>query len=89
MYTSFHIKASELDETFIKGIKVLFKSKRITISVEEEMDETAYLLSTTANRKHLEDALKSKEGFEVSADSWVKYRKSKNAKDLNFKKVSL
>ena len=89
MYTSYHLNSNELNEDFLASVKKMFKNKRISITVEEEMDETEYLLSTPANRKHLEEALKSKEGFEVSADSWAKYRKSKNAKDLSFKKVSL
>ena len=69
MYTSFHIKASELDETFIKAVKAMYKSKRITITVDEEMDETEYLLSTDANRKHLETAIKNvKQGKTTKVD---------------------
>ena len=69
MYTSFHIKASELDETFIKAVKTMYKSKRITIIVNEEMDETEYLLSTPANRKHLEAAINNvKKGKTTKVD---------------------
>lgn len=69
MYTSFHVKANELDDKILKSIKALFKSKRISIIVEEEMDETEYLLSTEANRKHLEDALKNvKQGKTTKVD---------------------
>jgi antitoxin YefM len=69
MYTSFHIKASELDENFLKGLKTMFKNKRIAITVEEEMDETEYLLSTEANRKHLDDAIKNvKKGKTTKVD---------------------
>jgi hypothetical protein len=69
MYTSFHVKASELDESFIKSIKALFKSKRISITVEEELDETEYLLSTEANRKHLEESMaQAKAGKVVKVD---------------------
>ncbi len=69
MHTSFHIKANELDEKFIKSIKALFKSKRISITVEEELDETDYLLSTEANSKHLEDAIKNvKKGKTTKVD---------------------
>lgn len=73
MYSSFHIKTSELDENFIKGIKALFKSKRIAITVEEYLDETKYLLSTEANRKHLEEALKSKAKSSFTFDDFKKH----------------
>ncbi len=59
MITSFHLKAEELDEKFLKTVRVLFKKKNISITIEEEMDETAHLLSTEANRRHLEAAIKN------------------------------
>jgi hypothetical protein len=57
MYTSYHLNSNELNEDFLASVKKLFKNKRITISVEEDMDETEYLLSTEANCKHLEESL--------------------------------
>lgn len=69
MYTSFHLHTDELDETFLKTLKKMFKNKRISISVEEEMDETDYLLATEANRKHLMDSLaEAKAGKTVKVD---------------------
>ena len=69
MVTSFHIKASELDENFIKGIKAIYKSKNISIIVEEEQDTTEYLLSTEANRKHLSKSIKNtKKGKTTKVD---------------------
>ena len=53
MYTTFHLKASELDERFIKAVKAMFKSRDISIVIEEEQDETEYLLGSEANRKML------------------------------------
>jgi tRNA A37 methylthiotransferase MiaB len=58
MYTTFHIKAVELDENFLKKLKRMFGKKNISIIVEEELDETEYLLSTEANRKMLDKSLK-------------------------------
>jgi antitoxin YefM len=91
MYTTFHLKASELNEEFLKKLKTLFKGKNISLSVEEDMDETEYLLSTEANRKHLMEAIENVEKgnlVKISGEDWKKYRKSKNFKDLNIKKVS-
>ncbi len=76
-FTSFHLNADELNADFFIKFKTLFKSKRISITVEEEMDETEYLLSTEANRKHLEAALKSKEGYAFTPNEF-----KKDCKDL-------
>ena len=85
MYTAFHIKASELNENFLKGLKTLFKSKRISIIVEEEQDETEYLLQSEANRKMLEESLNSKEGYEFSIEEFNQLNKNL----LNEKKIDL
>ena len=67
MELTYRLNANELNEDFLKSVKALFKTKRISIFVEEEMDETDYLLSTEANRKHLEAAIKSNDGYEFSS----------------------
>ncbi len=75
MYTTFHIKANELDENFVKALKMIFKSKRISILVEEEQDETEYLLSSPANRKMLEKSLRNVEKgnvIEVDIDKYLR-----------------
>ena len=43
----------------MKTVRALFKKKNISITIEEEMDETAHLLSTEANRRQLEAAIKN------------------------------
>ena len=53
MYTTFHLKASDLDDRFIKAVKAMFKSRDISIIIEEEQDETEYLLKSKANRRML------------------------------------
>lgn len=52
MQTTYRIKADELDTSFLKNIKTLFRGKEIEISVQEA-DETEYLFSTPENKKHL------------------------------------
>jgi antitoxin YefM len=65
MYTEIHIKADELDESFLKSIRSLFKKKRISIIVEEEQDETEYLLKSEANRKMLMQSIRQSEKGEL------------------------
>lgn len=62
MYTEFHITPSELDHDFLMKIKELFKSsRRIAITVEEELDETEYLLRSETNSNMLEQSMKEAE----------------------------
>lgn len=57
MYTTYHLKEEELNEEFLESVKKLFKNKQLTISVAEEIDETAYLLNSSANLKRLEESV--------------------------------
>lgn len=52
MHTTYLIDADELDERFLDALRTLFAGKRIEILVTE-MDETAYLLRSKANRERL------------------------------------
>ncbi len=56
MYTVYHLKADELDNQFLEALKTLFKDKTIEIVVTE-VDETAYLLYSDANRERLLQAI--------------------------------
>lgn len=54
MYTTYHFKsAAEINTDILDAIKTVFKGKSIVITVEEELDETAFLLSDPANRAML------------------------------------
>jgi len=59
MYTTFHLEAGEIDENFFKAVKAMFEGRSISITIEEEMDETEYLLSSEANRKVLMQSLEN------------------------------
>ena len=61
MYTEFHLNADELDNNFINKIKKLFGSKFISIIIEEEPDETEYLLKSEVNRKALFESIQQVE----------------------------
>ena len=66
MHTTFHYDTpSELNSDFLKAIKTLFKNQRITVTVEAEMDTTAYLLSNEANRNFLDKSIKQMENGDV------------------------
>ncbi len=58
MHTVYQVHSEELDERFLQALKLLFKDKRIEITVcelddFESEDETAYLLKSPANREQL------------------------------------
>ena len=56
MNAIYHLKADELDESFLDAVKTTFKDKEIEIAVYEH-DETAYLLRSDANRERLLEAV--------------------------------
>jgi antitoxin YefM len=58
MQTVYRLNIQELDEHFVESLKTLFQNKQVEIVVTE-LDETAYLLSTEANRKRLMEAVEA------------------------------
>ena len=58
MQTVYRLNVQELDEHFVESLKTLFQNKQVEIVVTE-LDETAYLLSTEANRKRLMEAVEA------------------------------
>lgn len=58
MQSVYRLNAEELDYQFLESLKSLFKNKEIEIVVSE-VDETAYLMSSAANRRHLLQAIKN------------------------------
>ena len=65
MYSEFRLNANQLDIKFLNSLKALFKDKTISIIVEEEMDETEYLLASEANRDMLLKSLEQAEKCEL------------------------
>ncbi|MBM3878427.1 MAG: hypothetical protein FJ387_01720 [Verrucomicrobia bacterium] len=61
MHTTYRMSAADLDERFLASVKSLFGASEIEISIcgpaQVEEDETAYLLKSEANRRHLLEAL--------------------------------
>jgi antitoxin YefM len=57
MTTTFRMDASELNSSFLQKLQTLFEDKKLVITVEEEMDETEYLLSSEENRVSLQKSM--------------------------------
>lgn len=58
MYTTYHLSsAQDITPDILEAIKAAFKSKPIVITVEEELDATAYLMSNPANKAMLDRSL--------------------------------
>jgi hypothetical protein len=54
MYTTYHFKsAADINMDILNAIKAAFKEKPIVITIEEEMDETAFLMADPANKAML------------------------------------
>ena len=59
MYTTYHLQsASELNKDIIEAIKAAFKGKPILITIEEEHDETAFLMSNPINKSMILESIK-------------------------------
>ncbi|GHU95312.1 hypothetical protein FACS189479_08790 [Spirochaetia bacterium] len=57
MDVTYRLKPGEVNDDFLNILRNTFWEKEIAVTVEAIEDETAYLLSNEANRKHLLDAV--------------------------------
>jgi spore coat protein CotF len=57
MYTTYHLSSAQELSNIVDSIKSAYKSKPITVTVEEELDATAYLMSTPTNKAVLKKSL--------------------------------
>ena len=48
-----HIEADKLSVDFVSYVKKVFKGQKIKLTIETELDETAYLMSNEANHKRI------------------------------------
>jgi antitoxin YefM len=60
MQTSYRLNAKDLDQNFLQALKTLFQDKEIEIIVND-VDETAYLSKSEANRERLLQAIENVE----------------------------
>ena len=69
MVTTYKLNTRDLEETFINSIRTTYPDKIVEIQVREQ-DETEFLLSTPANREHMEKVLlEAKEGKLVTFET--------------------
>jgi len=59
MNSVYRLRSDELTPEFITILKKSYPHKEIEITIDEVMDETEYLMSSSANRLHLEHAIKN------------------------------
>jgi antitoxin YefM len=59
MQATYRLRADEITDNFLKGLKDTYQDKEIEIVVNEVEDETAYLLKSEANRKQLLEAVEA------------------------------
>ena len=89
MDATYRLSANELTMDFLKSLKTLYKDQKIAITIEVEQDETEYLLRSDANRKMLEKALKSKEGYRFTVEEFKRLSEDLlNGKKINFSKLN-
>ena len=53
MQTTYTLNTDELDEGFLQRVKSAFPRRQVTIAVNDEADETEYLLSDPARKERL------------------------------------
>jgi len=58
MVTTYTLNTRELENTFLDSVKTTYPNQVVEIQVKEQ-NATEYLLSTPANREHMEKAIKN------------------------------
>ena len=68
MYTTYHFKsAADINIDIINAIKTAFKEKPVVITIEEDVDETAFLMGDPNNKEMLLNSIaQDKKGDSLS-----------------------
>jgi hypothetical protein len=66
MYTTYHFKSAlDINIDVLNAIKTAFKEKPVVITIEEEFDETAFLMSNNENKTMLLKSIAQDKNGEV------------------------
>lgn len=65
MTATYHISTDELNDEFLQRLKNTFGKKQLLITIEEDEDDTFYLLSTKENRDKFKRSMKELESGNV------------------------
>ena len=58
MHTTYHLdSAQDITAKIVEALKITFKSKPTAITIAEELDATAYLMSSDSNNAFLNKSL--------------------------------
>ncbi len=75
MTTTYHISTEELNDEFLQKLKNTFGKKQLLITIEENDDDTFYLLSSKENRDKFKQSIKELENGNIVAVSLEDLRK--------------
>ena len=75
MTTTYHISTDELNDDFLQKLKHTFGNKQLLITIEEDEEDTFFLLSTKVNRDKFKQSLKELRNGDVVAVSREDLRK--------------
>lgn len=57
MTTTIQLNAEELDYQLFRSLKAMYRNRKIRLTIDSEMDETDFLLSSQNNREALEKSM--------------------------------
>jgi hypothetical protein len=75
MTTTYHISTEELNDDFLQKLRHTFGKKNLLITIEEDDDDTFYLLGTKENRHKFKQSIRELANGEVVSISLEDLRK--------------
>jgi len=73
MEAIFKLNVDQIDNGFVDSIKKMFKQKELIIRISASEDESEYLLSCDANKKHILDNISAEPSIRFTGKEFEKY----------------